>query len=92
MQIISLIDNICSPEHPEIAVEHGISIAILLDDGRSILFDSGQSDAFLRNAVFCKWILLTSMRGILHITTITVGVSRFLSTRTQPRPYSYAQS
>lgn len=50
MQIISLIDNIRSPEHPELAVEHGISIAILLDDGRSILFDSGQSDAFLRNA------------------------------------------
>jgi 7,8-dihydropterin-6-yl-methyl-4-(beta-D-ribofuranosyl)aminobenzene 5'-phosphate synthase len=50
MQIISLIDNIRSPDHPNLAVEHGISIAIMLDDGRSILFDSGQSDAFLHNA------------------------------------------
>lgn len=50
MEIISLIDNIRSPEHPELAIEHGISIAILLDDGQSILFDSGQSEAFLHNA------------------------------------------
>ncbi|MBN1537536.1 MAG: MBL fold metallo-hydrolase [Anaerolineales bacterium] len=50
MRIVSLIDNIRSPDHPELSVEHGISIAILMDDGHSILFDSGQSDAFLRNA------------------------------------------
>ncbi len=49
MQIISLIDNFRLKEHPTLAVEHGLSIAILLE-GQSILFDSGESDAFLRNA------------------------------------------
>lgn len=49
MQIISLIDNLRSKDHPNLATEHGLSIAILRD-GQSILFDSGESDAFLRNA------------------------------------------
>lgn len=49
MQIISLIDNLRSPEVPALTIEHGLSIAIIRGN-QSILFDSGESDAFLRNA------------------------------------------
>ncbi len=49
MQIISLIDNFRSNECPNLKTEHGLSIAILREE-QTILFDSGESGAFLRNA------------------------------------------
>ena len=48
MKITSLVENTSRVGLP---VEHGLSLHISLDDGRSILFDMGQHRLFAENAV-----------------------------------------
>jgi 7,8-dihydropterin-6-yl-methyl-4-(beta-D-ribofuranosyl)aminobenzene 5'-phosphate synthase len=47
MRITVLVENTGSEEF---AIEHGLSLHVRMDDGHQILFDMGQSDAFVRNA------------------------------------------
>lgn len=47
MRIVSLIDNV---SRCECEAEHGLSLHIELDNGLKVLFDTGQSDLFARNA------------------------------------------
>lgn len=47
MKITVLVDNI---SYHELPVEHGLSLHMQLDDERSFLFDTGQSDLFAHNA------------------------------------------
>jgi len=49
MEITILAENTASPSNPELQSEHGLSIHIL-HHGKSILFDMGTSDAFVKNA------------------------------------------
>ena len=48
MEIVSLVEN---TSRCGLAVEHGLSLFIRLDDGRSVLFDMGQDRLFYDNAV-----------------------------------------
>lgn len=48
MEIVSLVEN---TSRCGLAVEHGLSLFIRLDDGRSVLFDMGQGRLFYDNAV-----------------------------------------
>ena len=43
MEIVSLVEN---TSRCGLAVEHGLSLFIRLDDGRSVLFDMGQGRLF----------------------------------------------
>ena len=47
MRITVLVEN---TGHEEFAIEHGLSLHVRMDNGHQILFDMGQSDAFVRNA------------------------------------------
>lgn len=47
-EIIALCDN--TSITPEYETEHGVSLAVRLDSGAFLLWDTGQSDLFLRNA------------------------------------------
>ena len=47
MKLVSLMEN--TTKRPDILAEHGLSLYIETE-GKKILFDSGQSDAFLQNA------------------------------------------
>lgn len=47
MRITSLVDN---TTHCNLAAEHGLSLHITLEDGKTILFDMGQSNLFAENA------------------------------------------
>ena len=47
MTITSLVENTSCKALP---VEHGLSLHIRLDDGRSVLFDMGQKQLFADNA------------------------------------------
>lgn len=47
MLITVLVENTGSEDF---AIEHGLSLHVRMDDGRQILFDMGQTDAFVRNA------------------------------------------
>lgn len=48
MEIVSLVEN---TSRCGLVVEHGLSLFIRLDDGRSVLFDMGQDRLFYDNAV-----------------------------------------
>lgn len=50
MRIISLVEN---TGNDGVHVEHGLSLYIRLDDGRSVLFDMGQGSLFAENAERC---------------------------------------
>lgn len=47
MKITSLVDNV---SHGECGCEHGLSLYVELDSGKRILFDTGRTDMFARNA------------------------------------------
>lgn len=47
MKITSIIEN---TSQRGLAVEHGLSLYIEMDDGQKVLFDMGQSDLFVHNA------------------------------------------
>lgn len=47
MKISVLVENVTQKEYD---VEHGLSLFIELENGRRILFDTGQSELFMRNA------------------------------------------
>ncbi|MBQ2011280.1 MAG: MBL fold metallo-hydrolase [Bacteroidaceae bacterium] len=47
MRITVLVENTGSEEF---AIEHGLSLHVRMDDGCQILFDMGQTYAFVRNA------------------------------------------
>lgn len=49
MKITILVENTASPSNTELQGEHGLSIHVLHND-KSILFDMGTSDAFVKNA------------------------------------------
>ena len=48
MKLYVLTEN--NPCSPEFEAEHGLSLYIQTDDGTGILFDTGQTDLFIRNA------------------------------------------
>lgn len=48
MKILTLTDNRTQSEN--LKTEHGLSLYIELDDAQKILYDTGQSDLFMRNA------------------------------------------
>lgn len=48
MKIITLVDN--RSESESLETEHGLSLYIETDDNQKILYDTGQSDLFMRNA------------------------------------------
>ena len=48
MRVTSLVDN---TSHVGLPVEHGLSLHVLMDDGRQLLFDMGQRRLFADNAV-----------------------------------------
>jgi len=49
MRVTGLIENRESPDHPELQAEFGLSLHVSLD-GTRILFDTGSTGAFTRNA------------------------------------------
>ena len=48
MRVTSLVDN---TSHVGLPGEHGLSLHVLMDDGRQLLFDMGQRRLFADNAV-----------------------------------------
>ena len=49
MKIITLVENYVL--NKDLRAEHGLSILIIDEDGTTILFDAGQGNAFLQNAI-----------------------------------------